>query len=165
MVLSIDFDANALAADIEAAVTAACTMLAAIPQAVRTRRPASGGWSVQEIIGHLIDSAANNHQRFVRLQVRDRLVFPDYQPDNEPWVRLQHYQESPWDELLALWRSYNGHLARLIRQVDRRCLDRVWVLDEDRSITLGALMSDYVGHLRSHLAQIDRCLAADGAGL
>ena len=30
--------------------------------------PAPGRWAKKEVVGHLIDSAANNHQRFVRAQ-------------------------------------------------------------------------------------------------
>jgi hypothetical protein len=47
-----------------------------------SRRPLSKGkWSAREVIGHLIDSAANNHQRFVRAQFRDDLVFPGYEQE------------------------------------------------------------------------------------
>jgi hypothetical protein len=31
-------------------------------------KPAPDKWSKKEILGHLIDSAANNHQRFIRAQ-------------------------------------------------------------------------------------------------
>ena len=34
-------------------------------------KPAANKWSPKEIIGHLIDSATNNHQRFVRVQFED----------------------------------------------------------------------------------------------
>ena len=44
-------------------------------------------WSPREIVGHLIDSAANNHQRFVRAQFTDDLVFSGYQ--QAEWVGVQ----------------------------------------------------------------------------
>jgi len=47
-------------------------------------------WSPKEIIGHLIDSASNNHQRFVRAQFTDELIFAGY--EQEGWVRVQDYQ-------------------------------------------------------------------------
>ena len=52
----------------------------------------SDKWSAKQIIGHLVDSAANNHQRFVRAQFSDDLVFPGY--DQEEWVRVQRYERS-----------------------------------------------------------------------
>jgi hypothetical protein len=70
---------------------------------------AEGKWSPREIIGHLIDSASNNHQRFVRAQFTDDLVFAGY--EQEGWVRVQNYQGEDWTELVQLWRLYNQHIC------------------------------------------------------
>src|SRR5205085_7215762 len=116
-----------------------------------------------EIIGHLIDSASNNHQRFVRAQFQDDLIFPRYA--QEEWVRVQGYQDAPWRELVALWHSYNLQLARVMAAVpeDVRLRERKqhnfhqigWrVIPETETATLDYLMSDYVGHLKNHLRQI-----------
>ena len=59
-------------------------------------------WSLKEMVGHLIDSASNNHQRFVRLQLTDQLTFPDYGQNNIHWVGIQKYQERSWTALLDL---------------------------------------------------------------
>ena len=40
-------------------------------------------WSAKETPGHLIDSAANNHARFVSAQMKDDLVFPGYDHLNQ----------------------------------------------------------------------------------
>src|SRR6185295_4218707 len=74
--------------------------------------PAAGKWSPKEVIGHLIDSAANNHQRFVRAQFGDDLVFPGY--DQEAWVAVQRYNDEPWSQLIELWRQYNLHLCHVM---------------------------------------------------
>ena len=143
-----------LASDIENAVDEACNQFRSLPEETIEVRSNPGDWSVKEIVGHLVDSASNNHQRFIRLQVADGLVFPDYSQDNDAWVLIQRYQEAPWDALLALWRYFNLHLARVIRSVNERCIDHIWVVDEDTSITLGELMIDYLRHLKDHLKQI-----------
>ena len=70
-------------------------------------------WSAKETIGHLIDSASNNHQRFVRAQFKDDLVFEGYA--QEDWIRAQNYNEEPWPLLVGLWRHYNLHLAHVMR--------------------------------------------------
>jgi len=147
-------DWNGLAADIEKAVVEACKQFRSLPQETIEARPKPGNWSVKEIVGHLIDSASNNHQRFVRLQIVDGLVFPDYSQDNDARVSIQMYQEAPWDDLLALWRYFNLHLARVIRTVDEKRIDHIWVVDEDTSIALGEMMVDYLRHLKEHLQQI-----------
>ena len=149
-----------LAADIESVVNTACQELENLASEVIDAKPESNEWSVKEVIGHLVDSASNNHQRFVRLQVAEDLFFPDYSQDNEAWVSIQSYQEVSWDDLLNLWRYFNFHLAHIIRTVDEACLDRIWVVDEDTSITLGELMIDYLRHLQDHMQQINNIIAS-----
>lgn len=127
------------------------------------RAPAPGKWSPREIIGHLIDSASVNHQRFVRAQFQDDLIFPTY--EQEDWVRVQRYQDAHWEELLTLWRGYNLHLARVMsavpegvrkRKLVNHNLNRIaWrPVPEGEETTLDYLMRDYVGHLKHHLRQI-----------
>ena len=69
-------------------------------------------WSPREIVGHLIDSAANNHQRFVRAQFTDDLVFAGYQ--QEEWVEAQRYRDEPWNDLVQLWQLYNRHILHIV---------------------------------------------------
>ncbi len=127
------------------------------------KRPAPGKWCAREIIGHLIDSASNNHQRFVRAQLQDDLVFPGYAQDS--WVSLQQYREAPWKELLQLWRSFNLHIARVmeaasseerLRPRDRHNLDEIAShgIPKEEPATLDYFMADYVWHLKHHLDQI-----------
>ena len=145
---------NRLASDIENAVNEGRQLLGGLSGEIIEARSNPGDWSVKEIVGHLVDSASNNHQRFVRLQLADGLFFPDYSQDNEAWVSIQGYQEASWDDLLDLWRYFNLHLARVIRTVNEKCIDHIWVVNEDRSITLGELMIDYPRHLKDHLQQV-----------
>src|SRR5829696_4224095 len=79
---------------------------------------AEGKWSAKEVVGHLIDSASNNHQRFVRAQLKEDLVFEGYAQDE--WVRLQGYQEEPWPHLVNLWKFYNLHLAHVCGSAPER---------------------------------------------
>lgn len=114
-------------------------------------RPAPGKWSKKEILGHLIDSAANNHQRIIRLQLTVALELPGYAQDD--WVRLNGYQRSPWAGLVALWSAYNRHLAAVIEQIDEATLGHVWQGPEGDA-TLEYLAEDYVVHQQHHLRQI-----------
>lgn len=108
-------------------------------------------WSPKQIIGHLIDSAANNHQRFVRAQ-QGPLTFPPYAPNH--WVDCQRYQDRQWTDLVTLWEAYNRHLAHVIRHIpdDRQSVP--CTVESNEAVTLGFLASDYVVHLRHHLAQV-----------
>jgi hypothetical protein len=122
-----------------------------------------GKWSPREVIGHLIDSATNNHRRFVTAQAKDDLVFDGY--DQDHWVDVQRYRDAAWPDLVMLWAAFNRHLARVmalvpeavrLRSTARHNLDRLaWQpLPADSPATLDYFMNDYVGHLRHHLAQI-----------
>jgi hypothetical protein len=91
-------------------VEAAVPKLRAISESRAEQPRAPGKWSPKQVIGHLIDSAANNHQRFVRAQEGESYTGPGYKQDH--WVAVQGYQEASWDDLVALWCAYNRHLAR-----------------------------------------------------
>ncbi|MGD9078722.1 MAG: DinB family protein [Desulfobacterales bacterium] len=145
---------------IEQQVNSAADQWRALTDPVLTFRPSEDAWSIKEIIGHLIDSASNNHQRFVRLQLVEELTFPDYGQDNIHWVRIQNYQNRTWEELLGLWRHYNLQLADIIRSVEPSCLNHFWQLDAAKKVTLFDLMVDYLRHLEDHLDQINDTLAA-----
>jgi hypothetical protein len=137
--------------------------LRALSSEQTAKRPAPGKWSPREILGHLIDSASNNHQRFVRAADQDDLVFPGY--DQDRWVERQGYQEAPWPELVSLWALYNRHLARVIarlpaavrmREHTRHNLDQraFRAVPAGQPATLQYFLLDYVEHLRHHLKQI-----------
>jgi DinB superfamily len=85
---------------------------AVISEEESSRAAAPGKWTPKQIIGHLIDSACNNHSRFVRAQFSDELYFPGYR--QEEWVAVQRYDTASWSDLLALWRCYNLHIARIV---------------------------------------------------
>ena len=124
---------------------------------------ADGKWSAKETIGHLIDSASNNHQRFVRAQFREDLVFEGYA--QEEWVRAQNYNEEPWPLLVGLWRLYNLHLAHVmatapeqVRTAERARHNFRQIgfapVSEGEPSSLEHLMIDYIDHLKNHLRQI-----------
>jgi len=126
----------------------------AIPDRAAGTSRGAGKWSRKEILGHLIDSAANNHQRFIRLQTTPLLAIPGYEQND--WVRLNHYATRSWRELVALWAAYNRHLAEVIRQIDPATVDHIWDNGNEGRYDLGFLATDYVRHLRHHVEQIER---------
>jgi hypothetical protein len=126
-------------------------------------RPAPWKWSPREIIGHLIDSATNNHGRFVRAVWQEDLVFPGYRQND--WVELQDYQSCSWSDLITLWAAYNRHIAHVmavipenvrLRSHTKHNLDEIaWrTVPRTEPMTLDYFMHDYVGHLEHHLRQV-----------
>jgi hypothetical protein len=126
--------------------------LSRITEAEVACRPAPEQWSKKEILGHLIDSAANNHQRFVRAVVHAADRFPAY--DQEAWVRIQRYNETPWSRLVAFWTAYNMHLVHVIEGIPREAESCACHIGKPEPVPLGDVVRDYLCHLRHHLKDI-----------
>ena len=112
----------------------------------------AGGWSRKQVVGHLIDSASNNHQRFVRAMVQGELDFPRYaQAEN---VQVQAVQEADWSLLVSLWAGYNRYLAHVIAAIPEERLGIVCRIGDGEAVTLRFLVEDYLAHLLHHLRQL-----------
>jgi len=149
--------------DFKQTIEAATPRLLLISEGQSEQSRAEVHWSSKQIIGHLIDSAANNHARFVLAQLKDDLLFPGYEQDG--WVRVQQYQKASWPQLVELWRAYNLHLLHVMscaapEKLANRCTQHSLqtiafeTVRESEPVTLEYLMKDYVVHLKHHLSQI-----------
>jgi hypothetical protein len=114
-------------------------------------KPRPEKWSKKQILGHLIDSAANNHQRFIRVQYEER---PRILYDQNKWNALSHYNQKNSEELIRFWTLYNRHLAHIIQNIPPEHQERKCDSGEAEPVTLGWLIDDYVKHLEHHLHQI-----------
>lgn len=127
--------------------------------ATETEQPMlSGGWSRKQVMGHLIDSASNNHQRFVRASLQPSLEFPAY--DQNGNIRMQAPEEADWELLVSLWAAYNRYLAHVIARLPAAKLDATCKIGANQPVTLRFIAEDYVVHMLHHLRQIG---VADGA--
>ena len=117
-----------------------------------TEKPNIARWSKKEILGHLIDSAGNNHQKFIRTMAQSSVEFVGY--EQNIWVNSQHYQSRLWEELVEFWSNYNLHLAHIIENVPTECLSNTIKIDGVGPFRLNFIIPDYVEHLKHHLHQI-----------
>lgn len=131
-------------------------------------KPQPDKWSAKQIIGHLIDSANNNHRRFVKAQYQNNLIFIGY--EQESWVEVQDYQNLDWLYLLEMWKTYNLFICRIIENISEDKLNKMttehnyhnmaWGKDKDsfplegEPSNLAFLIEDYIGHLKHHITQI-----------
>lgn len=116
-------------------------------------KPSPDKWSKKEIIGHLIDSAQINLQRFIRCTYEEnfKLIY-----EQDEWVAAAHYQNADIKELLDLWILLNRQIIRVLGDYP---LDRLSaVCDNDKNNvqlhTVEWLAADYVRHMQHHLGQI-----------
>jgi DinB superfamily len=144
--------ATDVAGELLSVVESASESLRRIGDSEASLRSVPGQWSKKEILGHLLDSAVNNHHRFVRAQQVEAFTFPAY--EQEYWVSSQGYAERPWPELVDLWRLYNRHLAHVISLVPEEKLAVLCVIGTNEPVSLGYLIEDYVVHMRHHLQEL-----------
>ena len=109
-------------------------------------------WSRKQILGHLLDSAANNHHRFVRAQIEGKLTMPSYA--QQDWVSIQDYRSRRWNELIEFWTAYNRHLLHLMEEIPGPNRNNLCQIGQGDAVTLEFLAVDYVRHLKHHLHQV-----------
>lgn len=127
-------------------------ILARFSEIESEQRPSPERWTKKEVIGHLIDSASNNHQRFVRGQIVSGQNLPVYEQDE--WVRLQNYQDARWTNLIDLWRAYNRHILHVVNCMSEEGQQATCRISGGKEVTLAALFIDYVDHLEHHLRKL-----------
>jgi hypothetical protein len=162
-------DGGRIASRLRAAVDEGVEIFRTASEERTAWRPATDAWCAREVIGHLIDSACNNHRRFIINQGGDRLIVDPY--DQNAWVATQRYAETPAAQLVSTWAAYNRHIARVIEQMsddvlngDRGPMDGYRFpytdLPATGSVTLRHLVEDYVGHIDHHFKQLRRLLGS-----
>jgi hypothetical protein len=109
-------------------------------------------WSPKQELGHLIDSAANNHMRFVRAALEPDYQGPSYK--QEEWVKIHGYRDMPWDFLVTFWFQYNTLLADLVERIPPEKFATLCTIGDGEPASLGFVIEDYVRHMRHHLDHI-----------
>jgi hypothetical protein len=111
-----------------------------------------GGWTRKQILGHLLDSAANNRQRFVRATIEGSYAGPTYAQD--AWVAAHGYAIQPWDTLVRWWQTEHEILAAVVDRIPEERLGAPCKVGEDEPVTLRYLIEDYLAHQRWHFKQL-----------
>jgi hypothetical protein len=106
-------------------------------------------WSPKQELGHLLDSAANNHQRIVRAQIEQEPAMPGYNADE--WVELHKYQDRDWQEMIGIWRALNMQLLVAAEAVPDTAWERTCTIGDSMPLTLKFVFEDYLEHMMHHL--------------
>lgn len=126
-------------------------LLNEINEVTFSEKPTAEKWSKKEILGHLIDSATNNHQRFVRGQFEQ---IPTIIYDQNNWNKYNYYQQISKKQIVDFWTVYNKQLLELIKNIPYENLLKECKTSGGNNYTIEFLFNDYVEHLEHHLKQI-----------
>jgi uncharacterized damage-inducible protein DinB len=144
--------ANQLADTFRAGITSARTKFEEVSEGSATAPLRMGGWNCKQVIGHLIDSALNNHQRFVRGALEGKYDGPPY--EQQSWVDMHGYGELPWSTLLAHWQQQNDLLCGVVERIPEARYDAPCNVGANAPVTLRFLIEDYLVHLHHHADQV-----------
>ena len=110
-------------------------------------------WSRKEILGHLIDSAINNLQRFTEIQYTEKPYIIRKYNQNE-LVKVNDYQNSEIQELLNFWIAINKRIEKVIERQTEETLKYKVQINDEKMVDFKFLIKDYIDHLVHHLQQI-----------
>jgi len=133
------------------------TKLLALPEDIITNRQNSQKRTIRQIVGHMVDSASNNTHRIVHLQYQTSpFAYPNYASygNNDRWIVIQHYQEEEWVNLVQLWKYSNIHVVHVMQHINPEKLENEWIADTNKTITLKAMVIDYLRHFKLHMDEI-----------
>ena len=115
-------------------------------------KPSPTKWAAKEELGHLLDSAANNHQRIVRAQFEENPAMPGYEQNR--WVSVHGYSRREWKELIDVWRALNRQLLAAAEAVPAGGWSRTLTIAGSEPLTLQFVFEDYLAHMLHHLQHI-----------
>ena len=128
------------------------TILLTVPASVGDDPWRPGGWNRKQIVGHLIDSAANNRQRFVRAAIEGRYAGPGYAQDD--WVAVHGYADQSWQDLLRWWLTEHQILMAVVDRIPEDKYSAQCTVGDGNPVSLRFLIEDYVAHQQHHFRQI-----------
>mgnify|MGYP001310952699 CR=1 FL=1 len=123
-----------------------------IPKDLREYKKQPKTWSKKEILGHLIDSARYNLQRFTEI-IHAEGIYIVKPYDQDTLVLLNDYQNTSDYDLITLWQLLNHNIIRVLKTVDEPLLKKQIIMGNE-PFTFGWLIEDYIVHLHHHYDQI-----------
>ena len=112
-------------------------------------------WSKKEILGHLIDSAINNLQRFTEIQYSEK-PYKIRAYNQDTLVKYNDYQNKNNQNLFDLWLHLNRHILEIIKNQTDKTLAYQLILPNGTLTNLQFLIEDYIEHLFYHVSQINK---------
>lgn len=115
-------------------------------------------WSVKEVVSHLVDSLLVHSYRIRKVASEPDVKFTSF--DQDAWVAHTHGNEADLTELLQSFQLLLRHNGAFFQRADQEAWGRKGLSYKGYEITLSGLVSLFIKHVDTHLAQIRRILQA-----
>ena len=114
-----------------------------------TARPGPGKWSILELVLHLTDSDAISIDRMKRMLTEDNP--PLLYADESAYVERLCSHEQSLEDALTLFEVGRRQFARVLRALPDEAFDRRGTHNRRGTVTVGAMVKDYIEHVDYHL--------------
>jgi len=119
-----------------------------------------GGWTIRQVVHHLVDSHYNSYIRFKWALTEDEPLIKAYHEDR--WAELADYQ-APVELSLSAIKSLHAKWVYLLKRLSKDELKRVFVHPEgNNKVSLEKNIGIYAWHSLHHYAHIENLLKRKG---
>jgi len=125
-----------------------------LPESVLLWKPSPKAWTINEIVGHLVDSNIVNSYRIRK--IISEPVTPLATFAHEGWVEQQRFNDTPLAELLAAYDAITHYNALLLRKLTEEQWEKFGMKPEE-AISVSHIIDSFIcKHVDKHLQQIER---------
>jgi hypothetical protein len=119
-----------------------------------------GGWTVRQVVHHVVDSHVNSYVRFKWALTEDRPTIKTY--FEERWAELPDMVSFPVAGSLTLLEALHARWVDLLRGLSAADLQREFLHPDTGPVRLDRNVGLYAWHGRHHLAHITRLAEREG---
>ena len=124
----------------------------------------AGGWTIRQLVHHVVDSHLNSYIRFKWVLTEDHPTIKTY--DQVKWSELPDGKEGPVEMSLDFLEGLHRRWVYLLRSIQPHQWERTFVHPEmQRTFDLYWLLGLYAWHCRHHLAHVELAIHAPASDL
>jgi uncharacterized damage-inducible protein DinB len=138
---------------LESQIRETASLLRAVPDSRRSYRYAEGKWSINEVLGHLIDTERIFSNRALRFARGDATPLPGFEQDD--YVRAAGFDRYPLSELIQEYEGVRRDTCALYRHLSEEATSRRGTAN-NAEVSVRALAYITAGHELHHRGVLQR---------
>ena len=151
---------TALMDEIEAAPTKLRAAVAGLDDAQLDTPYREDGWTVRQVVHHMVDSHVNAYVRFRWSLTEDAPMIKPY--EEKEWARLPDAISAPVEVSLNLLDALHARWLILLRTMSPEDFERRWLSPDHGELSVDVLLQIYGWHGKHHVAHITALREREG---